>query len=690
MVEGKRFNVFLLCFSIVYAVGLYFFYMKYVPLIIPFQAALLPILAAVMVLTAIKSQWGILFFVVSFPLINSLPYFFGIAGHIPHAPTVLLLFLFFFLGWLVRVNIQRQKLSFHHPVYKPLVLFSLMTILSGLITCFRNTNFFPFLSDGIYELATNIKGASAGGAIMSTVFHTLSYLTGFVFFFILMTEIKTKDFIRKIFLCLLASFIVVLFVGYYQNYQNISFGNTPFWVTLSQINSTFIDPNAFGIFLAVMIPLILGSVFFFTGWRRIAALVFMHLAIFIFPQVGSRSPLLGLVLAMPLCFILILKAKLTSWKKVRTFFKTPLAIGAVILILVIVLIAGYFGLKDSKLFQRTQIVKTVLTTRSGWISISPERYFLWKEAVHMAKDYPLSGIGMGAYIIELPNYYSQDTTVYDNNLEDFRRVDSAENYYLHAVAEMGWGALILTLWLFWVITRKILHVFKGIPIGDKNRFLAIGAMGGFIVIMVNMLFHSYIGSFDTKLLFWLVIGIILCLEGKEPEKSVFSKKFVAASIILCLLFGGIHLWNATHSLSLKGRTEMFGIEQIFGLDRLEKIEDGREFRWTKSYGGLTTKVAKPVIEIPLLASHPDISKNPVKVKIFLIKDFFKQKKLLDEIVLTQSVWKTYEYYLPEEVNQEVIVLIKVSRTWNPLKTLGIPDPRNLGVAIGKIKFKQKE
>lgn len=91
--------------------------------------------------------------------------------------------------------------------------------------------------------------------------------------------------------------------------------------------------------------------------------------------------------------------------------------------------------------------------------------------------------------------------------------------------------------------------------------------------------------------------------------------------------------------------------------------------------------------IPLLASHPDITKNPVMVKIYLVKDFFTEKKLLGEITLTQSTWKTYEYYIPEEVGQEVIVLVKVSRTWIPLKSLGTPDPRRLGVALGKITYK---
>lgn len=149
----------------------------------------------------------------------------------------------------------------------------------------------------------------------------------------------------------------------------------------------------------------------------------------------------------------------------------------------------------------------------------------------------------------------------------------------------------------------------------------------------------------------------------------------------------MHLWNSTRTLSLENRTQLLDLKQNFGLYQLEKTQDGREFRWTRGYGGLAIKIEKPVIEIPMLASHPDIGKNPLRIKIYLIKDFFKEKRLLDEIILTENVWKTYEYYIPEEVNRQAILLFKVNRTWNPLKTSGISDSRNLGIAVGKINFK---
>jgi hypothetical protein len=114
--------------------------------------------------------------------------------------------------------------------------------------------------------------------------------------------------------------------------------------------------------------------------------------------------------------------------------------------------------------------------------------------------------------------------------------------------------------------------------------------------------------------------------------------------------------------------------------------DGKEFRWTREYGGMTIKIEKPVIEIPLHASHPDIKKNPVEVEVYIIKAFFKTKRLLGAVQLSTNEWKSFKYPIPDEVGKELILLFKVSRTWNPMEVMGTPDPRNLGVAVGRIEF----
>jgi hypothetical protein len=297
----------------------------------------------------------------------------------------------------------------------------------------------------------------------------------------------------------------------------------------------------------------------------------------------------------------------------------------------------------------------------------------------------MTGLGLGAYIIELPNYKKNLGLPHEHT-------DSAENYFFQIGSELGIIGLVLAFWLFMEIIKQMRKSWKEVPSDDNNKFILMGAISGLFALFISYLFHSYIGSYEVQFTFWVLVGIIFGvgkIYGQKEEKVIFSKNFKISSLVIILIFCSVHLWNSTHSLSLKSRTEQLGIKQDCGFYEHEKTNDGREFRWTREYGGLTVKIEKSIIEIPLLASHPDIKQKPVRVKIYLIKDFFKQKKLLDDLTLTQDIWKKYEYDVSQEVGQELILLVKVNRTWNPFKTVGTPDPRNLGVAMGKIEFKDK-
>jgi len=702
MVKVLRSKLLLLFLILVYIVGFCLFYYKYVPLIKSFQMALIPILFIIIALTAFKIEWGILFFAFSFPLINNLPYFFGIYGHIPHAPTALVLFLAFFAGWLINNLFSDSEIDFNYPVFKPLFLLSLILLVSGIITFFRYANFFPFISSNIYELTVNVNGVTAGGALMSNLFSFLNYFTGFCVFFILINHIKTRNFIKKVLIVLSISALISLSFSLVQKYISISLGNMPFWVSLRQINSTFKDPNSFGVFLPAFFPVLLGMAFAFRKGLRLFPIGLIILSLFVFPSIGSRSGLLGLgvsVLSFLILFLVTSRMKLKKKIIVTASF-----------IMVLVLLSGVFlmGSKQASLHKRMGWSISNIRNISNPASLSrlfTGRLEFWKAASCMVKDYPLTGVGIGAYIVELPNYSKLMGM-------GFRHTDSAENYFIQAGAELGLIGLVLVLWLFYEVIRQMRRSWKesladnlgdNLGLGDnlsdntgknggKDKYILIGIISGIICIFTNFLFHSYIGSYDVKYFFWLLVALVFAYSMKKENAEVRRKlnpKLKIVAIILVLIFGAAHLWNSTHSLSLKSRTEQLGLVQNFGFYEAEKDQNGMDFRWTKSYGGITIKIEKPVIEIPLLASHPDIREKPVNVKIYLVKDFFKQKTLLDEVILRESIWKTYAYSIPDEVGEEVILLFKVSRTWNPLKAFGTPDPRNLGVAIGKIQFKEK-
>ncbi len=115
---------------------------------------------------------------------------------------------------------------------------------------------------------------------------------------------------------------------------------------------------------------------------------------------------------------------------------------------------------------------------------------------------------------------------------------------------------------------------------------------------------------------------------------------MALLILIMVLGGAVHLWNSTHSLSLESRTRAFGLQQDFGLYREETDSLGRVFRWTGRSGGRMLTVEKPLVEIPMLASHPDIGARPVRVKISVTRDFFRHRDLLAEIEIRETSWKT--------------------------------------------------
>ncbi len=668
--------------SIIFAAGLYGFYIKYVPLVKSFQIILLPLLLLVFALTALDVRRGTILFVFFFPLVNSLPYFFGIFEHTPHAPTALVLFLFYFWGWLIHNTLSISSLSFKHPIFKPVILFSIMILASGIITFLRYANFYPFLTDSIYELLTNVHGVTAGGAIMSTLFFSLNYLTGFAFFFILLNTINSKDFIKRILIALLLGTTVALCLGFYQHFKDITFGNTPMRINESIINATFKDPLSFGAFLSLIIPVVLAAIIAFKGIVRIISVFLFIGGLFLLPHTGSKSGFAGVFISLLLFLVFSLhqqvrrkKRKSVSRRNVIVFVSVTAMMIAIVSLVVVLS-------KESETYKRLTGVGTPYGGLKETINI---RWFnQWRMAAHMFMDYPLTGVGIGSYIIELPNYATKHKGLYHE------WVDSAENYFLQVVSELGIFVLFLSFWIFWEI---LLTIRKGLLQHSSPpdwRYIQIGIFCAIISLFLIFLVHTYIGSYEIKYTFWLMVALmfsLLQIEGGAEKKISFNRKTKILIIIFLGFYCGVHLWNSTRSLSLKNRTEQFGIKQNFGLYKIEKTQDEREFRWTRSYGGLMIRIEKPLIDIPLQASHPDLEKNPVRLNIMLVKDFFKQKSTLADILIKERGWKTYTYHIPEEVGQEVILLFKVSRTWNPLKTNGAPDPRNLGVAVGHIQFR---
>ncbi len=684
--------------NLAYFVALAIFYYKYVPLVGSFQLVLVPILLVAACLTWKDLRQGILFFIFAFPLINNLPYFFGISEPSPIAPTALVLFLFFFLGVLLNRDPKKKQDILGPSLMKPLLVFVLIILVSAAVTFFRYANFFPLHGFAIYEIRTNTLGVSAGGAIMSVFFQSLNYLTGLAFFWILSKCLSSKKSIVEALSALWMSSIVALGFALFQHFGHGKLGNNPTSYALQLINGTAKDAMSFGAYLAMAAPLFLGLVFASPlFWRKIAASVIVLLSFFLILFTGSKICILSLLAASLSFSIWGMIAAVQLEKDSSNYLKRKYAFGIGFLVLAV--ITGGAIIFRGPILARINNLKIVERLSNSKDMLNWRIQAQWSPAIRMIADYPIAGIGIGAYIIEVANY----TDVYRTA---GAVPESAENYILQIGTELGIAGILVILWISWVLFREIRKGFRDEagPFGSWNVFLVIGAASGILVFVINSQMHSYIGSYEIKYLLWFLIALLFCLsrpleEERPASSNVYPSPAKAirpvegrsikgrvriAIAMMVLIYGATHLWNSTHSLSLQSRTDKLGLVQEFGFYQPERTADGRDFRWTREYCAIPIKIDKPVLSIPIHASHPDIAKRPVMVQFYIVEGLFKSKRLLKEITIGDNEWRNIDLSVASEKCATAILFLKISRTWNPQKAMGVPDPRNLGVAVGKV------
>jgi len=674
--------------TVVYSLLLGIFYWKYVPLVAGYQMILAPILVFLTIWTAVDIRKGLLAFIFLFPLINNLPYFFKLYEPLPMAPSALILFLFFFLGWLLHRTFAvpdpaRDGDKIDEPIFTPLKLFAGLVFVSALITFWRYTNFFPLWRPRIYELVTNAYGTSAGGAIMSVVFYSLTYLTGIAFFMILVRTVRTEGFVRKAIMVLGASTLISLGFGLIQHFVSVTLGNNPssinpYIVENSMLNATFKDALSFGTFLSIIIPFNIAIVFSSQNktLRFLLGIIVLPSTFLLF-FAGSKIALFSLFAAL-IVFILfrlfeiIIKRK-TSKKKIIWL------ISSAFLLLTIFTVTAVF----SKLPPLNAIRNSILIKRLEDVPQSFKYRFKvpWDIAAQMVQDYPISGIGMGSFIIESSNYAKA-------HKKDLGTPESVENLPLQIGSELGIPGVLIFFWILWEIIRKGVKSYRHSPGASLERSLVPAAGIGLLAFFLNAQLHSYIGSYEIHYIFWFFAGLLFTSKASHPYGNIPIRKhpYLKFSALALIALGVISLsWSSTQALSLRARTRQFGLRQEFGFGPIEKDAADHEFRWSSRLAGTTCEMSEANVQMFILASHPDIQTRPVRVKIFITPNLaIKPIKLLD-LQLKECRWEKIVLPIPADIRGSALLLFEVDRTWNPLKNKISADSRDLGIAVANIK-----
>ena len=470
-------------FALAAGIVFVFVYLRYLPLVFPFQYILISLCLMVFLVTVFNRTSGALIIVFCLPILNSLPHFFSLKAVNP----LIFLFYSFFLGFLIHQGFGGDSLRTKSALRLPIISAAVIIGISAFLTFWRYTNFFPIYDRSVYDLTVNVIDVKAGGALERIVFDTLIYAAGFIWFFLVINIFKKKAVIKKALILLSSSAFLSFCFGLYQSSSNLDLGNTPFFISIKRANGLFSDANSLGIFIAFCIPIFVGGFLSFAKWARLIFIPPVLAGILIVPGSGSRSGFIGIVIAVVLiAAFYIKKMRVFSRNDPQRFRKAAIYSTASFLIVIFFLVVLFTG--DSTLSHRFKSNIAYFSEEDFLQKISKGRTSIWEAGFMMWAENPVSGIGLGSFTVELPNYYKE------YNIRELKYkgadaspevvVDTADNFYIHILSELGIIGLIFFLWLFYRIARQVFQEVCSKDLqGDLIAVLA-GISAGIIYLTV--------------------------------------------------------------------------------------------------------------------------------------------------------------------------------------------------------------
>jgi O-antigen ligase len=136
--------------------------------------------------------------------------------------------------------------------------------------------------------------------------------------------------------------------------------------------------------------------------------------------------------------------------------------------------------------------------------LSSGRNIIWPQAINMIKDYPLVGIGIGTFPLELSNYCK----LFNVNL---KIVDYALNTYLQILAENGIFSFVFFIGFYITLFTIIFNNLKKVHETKNRKFLIIII---FIIFTCLIMFNFVSGTnyFEGQILYSFLLILLLLLS----------------------------------------------------------------------------------------------------------------------------------------------------------------------------------
>ena len=319
------------------------------------------------------------------------------------------------------------------------------------------------------------------------------------FYFLATQLFKNKNNIHKYFWFYIISLIIV--IGYTIN-RHLAYGLFDQEAANFVCNPFFADHTSYGAVLAMLIPLLIGTLFLKISVLK-KLIVWIVLSIYIVAIVLSftRAAWVSLIAAMFVFVIMIFKIK---FRLVFVVLTTITTLFFVYRTDIIIYLQSNHQDSSTNIAKHIESISNISSDASNM-----ERLNRWSSAYRMFKEKPFLGWGPGTYMFKYaPFQLSYEKTIISTNAGD---KGNAHSEYLGPLAESGilgmLSILALVIYLMYIGIRNYTNATN-----REIKILSLVITLGLFTYLIHGIMNDFLDMDKASALFWGYAAVLVAID----------------------------------------------------------------------------------------------------------------------------------------------------------------------------------